>query len=209
MKRKPPKRNTCACGKLCWYDPYSTIQDTQCPNCKLKNLLSGDTKAVKQGLYSKHPTKRTQKLKKSPKMLAMENADLWFSRYIRIKYAYKIQNGEVYCQCIVERSVIKLAKNIDNGHCFSRGNKPTRYFEDNCRPQNRSSNRWKGEEHHYIFIDHLKEEIGEERFNNVDKLRREDGQDNIVYYKEQSTKYRKLVNQLVKKHDIIKWWQRK
>ena len=202
----PKDKTKCACGKSIPQRWNSTIQEKQCPNCKLKNLSSGDTQAVKFELSSRRSTKKTQKKKDSPKTLAMKNADLWFSRYIRIKYAYSIQNGEVSCQCIVERNIIKLAQNMDNGHCFSRGNKPTRYFEDNCRPQNRSSNRYKGEEHHYIFIDHLKEEIGEERFNYVDNLRREDGQDNIFYYKEQSDKYRKLVNKLVKEHEIRKWW---
>jgi len=200
------KSKTCACGRGIPQRGNSTIQEAQCPNCKLKNLMSGDAQAVKKGIYSNRRSNSLSKPKKSPKTLAMENADKWFSLYIRIKYSYNIQNGEVFCQCIVDPSVIKNAKHMDNGHCFSRGNKPTRYEEDNCRPQNRSSNRYKGEEHHYIFIDNLTKEIGEERFNRIDALRRENGQDNIVFYKEQSEKYRKLVNKLVIQHEIKRWW---
>jgi len=200
------EKSKCACGRVInKYYFNSTIKRKQCPNCELKNLASGDTQAVNKGLYAKRH-KNVPRGKKSAKSKAMKLADKWFSRYIRIKYAYKIQNGEVFCQCIVERNIIKLAKKMDNGHCFSRGNKPTRYFEDNCRPQNRSSNRYKGEEHHYIFIDHLKEEIGEERFNYVDKLRREQGEDNEIFYKEQADKYRKLTNDLVKEKEVIEWW---
>jgi len=49
-------------------------------------------------------------------------------------------------------------------------------------------------------------QIGEERFEKLNKLRRKEGEDNETFYKEQSTKYRKLVNQLIKEHGINKWW---
>nr|WP_319268257.1 hypothetical protein [uncultured Draconibacterium sp.] len=136
----------------------------------------------------------------------MSNADLWFSRYIRIKYAFRIQDGSVFCRCIVNPGIIKLAQNMDNGHCFSREFKATRYCEDNCRPQNRSSNRFSGEADHYKFIENLTSEIGEERFAKVDELRKSVGEDNELFYRAQATKYRKLVNALVKQHKINKWW---
>jgi hypothetical protein len=205
MEQKPPKTK-CACGRSIPQRWNSTIQEKQCPNCKLKNLTSGDTEAVKFGLSARRSTKKTTPKKKSPKTLAMDNADKWFSLYIRIKYSYSIQDGEVFCQCIVDPSIIKNAKKMDNGHCFSRENKPTRYYEDNCRPQNRSSNRYSGEADHYTFIDNLTEEIGQERFDEVDRLRRTEGEDNIYFYQEQSDKYKKLVNDLAKEHDIKKWW---
>jgi len=195
----------CACGRKIYRKHNSTIWPKMCPNCQLISMLDGSDEVIRKGLEAKKP-RRKKSGKKSPKSAAMRLADDWFSRYIRIKYAYKIQGGEVYCQCIVNRSVIKHAKYFDNGHCYSRDNKTIRYNEDNCRPQNRSSNRYRGEADHYTFIEHLKEEIGEERFNAIDKLRREDGEDNILFYKEQADKYRKLVNELVKKHEINKWW---
>lgn len=192
----------CACGKtMSKYFYNSTIRRKQCPNCDLKNKLSGDAKAVKEGLKKKRTVK-----KKTPRQLAMDNADNWFSRYIRIKYAFKIQDGDVFCRCIINPSIIKHAKFMDNGHCFSRKDKATRYEEDNCRPQNRSSNRFSGEADHYTFIDNLKEEIGEERFNRIDHLRKQEGEDTEMFYKQKSDKYRYLVNRLVNKHNIKKWW---
>jgi len=172
----------------------------------LKNLLSGSTEAVKKGVARRGGTKSTTKKKKSPKSLAMDNADMWFSRYIRIKYSYKIQNGEVYCQCIVSPEVIKLASNMDNGHCVSRKYLTTRYYENNCRPQNRSSNRFSGEADHYTFEDNLRKEIGEDGIDEIHRLRKEEGEDTESFYKSQSDKYRKLVKQLVKEHGIKKWW---
>ena len=206
MERKKPKQRICACGRPTRYNPSSSIQPAQCPNCMLKNLLSGSTEAVKKGVARRGGTKSTTKKKKSPKSLAMDNADMWFSRYIRIKYSYKIQNGEVYCQCIVSPEVIKLASNMDNGHCVSRKYLTTRYYENNCRPQNRSSNRFSGEADHYTFEDNLRKEIGEDGIDEIHRLRKEEGEDTESFYKSQSDKYRKLVKQLVKEHGIKKWW---
>jgi len=206
------------------YNPnYSTIKPKHCPRCQklidfekrreynqklLAQATFNNTSKQTKFSTSKYPIKQKSGKKriKSGKSLAMANADKWFSIYIRIKYAYKIQNGEVFCQCIVNPNIIKLAQRMDNGHGFSRQFKTTRYYEDNCRPQNRSSNRFSGEADHYTFLDNLKKEIGEERFQKLDELRRTEGEDNEMFYKEQSDKYRKLVNELVFKHQIKKWW---
>jgi hypothetical protein len=142
---------------------------------------------------------------KSEKSKAMDLADSWFSRYIRIKYHYKIIGDEVYCRCIVS-GTSENAKNMDNGHCFSREFKPTRFEEDNCRPQNRSSNRYRGEADHYKFIENLTKEIGDERFERINALRKETGEDNEAFYKEMACKYRKEVNRLLKELEIKKWW---
>jgi len=202
--------STCSCGKrMSKYYYNSTIKRKHCPRCEMLNKIDGSYDALKKSFAEKKRrggSSSPKKSKKSPKSLAMNNADLWFSRYIRIKYSYKIQDGEVYCQCIVSPNIIKLAKNVDNGHGYSRDFKSTRYYEDNCRPQNRSSNRFSGEADHYKFLDNLAAEIGEERFEKLNKLRRKEGEDNETFYKEQSTKYRKLVNQLIKEHGINKWW---
>ena len=200
----------CACGKrMSKYYYNSTIKRKQCPRCEMLNKIDGSRDALRDAFSKKSRQSggnSPKKRKKSSKSLAMDLADSWFSRYIRIKYAYKIQNGEVYCQCIVSPNIIKLAKNMDNGHCYSRNFKTTRYEEDNCRPQNRSSNRFSGEADHYEFIDNLTKEIGEERFNRISQLRREDGRDNEAFYKEQAIKYRKLVNELIKEYEIKRWW---
>lgn len=206
IERKKPKRRTCACGRPTKYNPYSSVQPAQCPSCQLKNLVSGDSQAIDKALSRRGATSKPKKRKKSEKELARDNADMWFSRYIRIKYSYRIQDGEVFCQCIVSPSVIKLAKHMDNGHMASRKYLKTRYYENNCRPQNRSSNRFSGEADHYIFEDNLKLQIGQDGIDEIHRIRKEEGEDTVAFYKTQSNKYNKLVNQLIKEHGIKKWW---
>lgn len=204
---------TCNCGRTFRWIPVqkfnSTIKPkapTECRICINTRLLSKSTLNSKDRKNSFNSGNSSKKRKKSSKSLAMENADKWFSLYIRIKYAYKIQDGEVYCQCIVNRSVIKLAKHMDNGHFRSRGYQATRYWENNCRPQNRSSNRFKGELDHDTFGDHLKIEIGPEAFDELNLMYRQETMVSEEYFLEIAKKYRVLVNELVKEHSIKKWW---
>ena len=200
------------CGVEFRYFPRnSTIKPKLCLRCHNKMLLERSNLSRNERIMfktGKYATKKESGLKrrKSAKERARDNADKWFSIYIRIKYAYRIVNSEVICRCIVNPNIIKHAKNFDNGHYFSRKFLLTRYEEDNCRPQNRSSNRFSGEADHYKFRDNLKKEIGEERFNRLDELRRQEGSDIVEFYREQSDKYRKFVNELVKEKDIKKWW---
>ena len=199
----------CACGNSykVYYDYRTGIRkNKKCPSCTYSDMYK--KYSTKEGLSSsinKYGSKGTVH-KKSPKALARDCADHWFSRYIRIKYNYKILNdGTVLCKCIISCGIFP-ANEIDNGHCFSREFKPTRFDEDNCRPQNTSSNRFSGEADHYKFIENLTKEIGEERFARIVKLRKELGEDNELYYREISKKYRLLTNQLIKKLGVKKWW---
>ena len=205
----------------------STIKRKICPRCqKLKdfkkqkeynqkmlsrsNLYNSDKRnGFKSG---KHTPKKKSGLngkknrRKSEKTKAMANADLWFSRYIRCKYHFQIlTDGTVLCKCIISGK-IKEAKKMDNGHCFSRKFLLTRYEEDNCRPQNRKSNRFSGEADHYKFRDNLQEEIGGIRFNRLDELRKQEGNSTTEFYREQSEKYRNRTNDIVKEFSIKKWW---
>jgi hypothetical protein len=199
------------CGKEFKFYQNSTIKPKLCLRCYNKSILersnlSCNSKSLfKTGKYTKKKgsgLKRT----KTDKEKARDNADLWFSRYIRCKYHFQVAtDGTVLCKCIITGK-IKEAKNTDNGHCFSRKFLLTRYEEDNCRPQNRSSNRFSGEADHYKFRDNLLKEIGEERFKRIDELRKQEGEDTTEFYLEQANKYRKLTNELVKKFEIKKWW---
>jgi len=177
-----------------------------------KNLLARASfySNNKQSGYKtgKHTQKQNNGLKrlKSAKTKSMNLADMWFSRYIRIKYHFQIlTDGTVLNRCIIT-GTIKQAKFMDNGHCYSRENKLTRFEEDNCRPQNRSSNRFSGEADHYKFIANLTKEIGPERFNKIDELRKQSGIDSESYYLEQAEKYRLLTNELIKNLGAKKWW---
>lgn len=85
-----------------------------------------------------------------------------FSLYIRTKYSY---NGKCRCYICGKSFPIRL---IDNGHCFVRGNKGTRWNENNCRPQCESCNRY--EDTTDIFKDRLKNELGFELYNQIEQL---------------------------------------
>lgn len=206
-------------------NPYSSIQKKYCFTCqkkkdierkiKNKNLLAQSTFAGRSGkseyktggiATKKGRSSKATKTNKTARQRARDNADLWFSRYIRIKYAYRIMNGDVFCRCIVDPSIIKQAKHMDNGHFFSRKFLLTRYEEDNCRPQNRSSNRFSGEADHYTFQDNLLRQIGEKRFNRLDELRKQEGSDTLEFYQKQASKYKRLVAELVRVNQINKWW---
>ena len=209
---------------------YGTIKPKLCPRCqnlkdfekkredsKLriennKKLLAqstfgskNKTSGFKTGKYTIKERKGLKRLKTS-RQKAMDLADMWFSRFIRIKYHFQIlTDGTVLNKCIIS-GAIKKAISMDNGHCFSRSFKATRFEEDNCRPQNRSSNRFSGEADHYKFIDNLKSQIGEERFNRIDELRKQEGEDSKQFYLEQAEKYRKLTNELLTVIEAKKWW---
>ena len=181
-----------------------------CLYCEGQNKIKRNKELIKQStnksIKSRFSINTKCKSKKTDRQKAMNKADMWFSRYIRIKYSFYIsQSGDVMCKCIVT-GVVKLAKNMDNGHCFSRRFKTLRYNEDNCRPQNRSSNRFSGEADHYRFIDNVKAEIGEEKFNELDRLRHEVGEDDETFNIQQANKYKELINTLLVQLKAKKWW---
>jgi hypothetical protein len=73
-------------------------------------------------------TKKGKKLR--PLKNLQKEADKWMSLYIRHRYAN--WKGEVTCYTCGSRKPIK---DMQNGHFISRAKIPTRYDEDNCRPQ--------------------------------------------------------------------------
>lgn len=212
MSKIPDNKTTCQeCGKEFRFN-LNKIKPKLCLICHNKKLLERSNFAQKKSSpykTGKVSTKNEKGLKrtKSPKSKAKSLADTWFSRYIRIKYAYRILNdGAVLCQCIVTKN-IKAAKFMDCGHCFSRAHLALRYEEDNCRPQTRDSNRFKGEASHYVFKNNLSKEIGQDRVDEMERLKNNIFlDDNTEYYQEMADKYRKLTNELIEEFDIKKWW---
>lgn len=65
----------------------------------------------------------------------IEDLDLVFSRYNRLKYADK--DGMLYCYTSGRHLHWTVAQ---NGHYISRANMATRWMEDNCRPQSEHDN---------------------------------------------------------------------
>lgn len=195
----------CSCGSPIPQPFNSTIYPKLCPSCerikKNKTLLSQSYQSGEK--VSKKDYNKVKK-KKTPIQRAMDRADEIFSRYIRVLFSIEFK-GELFCKDVITDNLYPI-KRVDNGHFFSRKFLLTRYEVDNCRPQNRSSNRFSGEADHYKFGDKLKAQIGEERFNRLDQLRRQKGDDTELFYKEQSAKYRKLFNQLLKEKGVKNPW---
>jgi hypothetical protein len=197
----------CKCGNefTPHYDFRTGILKSKfCPACQYKKAYekSGGNNSFFGGKKGKSKAS-SDKRKKSPKTLAMERADTWFSKWVRMVHSFE-DGGELFCKDIITGHPYHI-KNIDNGHCFSRDHKPTRYHPDNCRPQNRSSNRHRGEADHLKFETNLIAEIGQERFNNIEQLRRELGEDNEAFYKKMSDKYRILFHEEVRKKGLNPW----
>ena len=201
MKNKPDLIE-CSCGNSFRpvYD-YRTgiIKSKKCPSCQFKKVYGRSNLNTSNSDIKK----TTKSRKKSSKSLAMERADKYFSRYIRLKHSF-VSNGRVICKCIVSDSIHDILK-IDNGHFFSRYHKSTRYHEDNCRPQSKSSNRYRGEADKSRFEENLIKQIGKERFNSIKILYKELGRDSEDYYNEIANKYRELVKSEIKKIGINPW----
>lgn len=92
---------------------------------------------------------------------------------------------------------------MDNGHFISRDKKALRYYEDNCRPQNRSSNRFSGEADKDIFGEHLKREIGQERFDKLEIIKNYYFEETEANFRMIAATYRLKVNELVKELGIV------
>lgn len=173
-----------------------------CPSCQYKKAYekSGGGNSFFDGKKRKG---KGSKRGKSSKSKAMGLADKWFSQYIRIRHSVEL-GGELFCRCIVSGKLYHILK-VDAGHYFPRGHKSTRFDERNVWPQNRSSNRYKGENDKHIFKKNLIAKIGEEEYKKLEALHLECGYDTEEYYNEISEKYKKLTREEIKKHDINPW----
>ena len=105
----------CACGRqINQYYHNSTIKRKQCPSCELKNLTSGDAKAVKSGLKKKE-VKR--KKKTSKKKLEDELDEAW-SKLVKLKAGKKCE-------------VCGKTKYLNSHHIYSRGKHSVRWNTEN------------------------------------------------------------------------------
>jgi hypothetical protein len=66
-----------------------------------------------------------------------DDLDVWFSRYIRLKYADA--KGFVFCYT---SGVKSRWQDAQCGHFVPRGNLATRWMEQNCRPQSKNDNEY-------------------------------------------------------------------
>lgn len=198
----------CSCGKK--FKPSyrnGIIISKLCPNCRLKSLHK-ELKPKSVSLYGSVAKSVTEAKKrvKTPRQKMMDKADNIFSQYIRVLFSFQ-SGGELFCRDIITGKIYGI-KHIDNGHCFSRAFKSTRFEVDNCRPQNRSSNRFSGEADHYKFIENLTKEIGEERFTRLDTVRKETEYDTETFYRFQYDTYKFMLKELLEERRIKNPWRK-
>ncbi len=185
----------CSCGRPINNRCNSTIKNKRCPNCELKFHVGNKNPDTKAKVLTYKKTKR------SPKSLAMAKADKYFSQYIRLNHCKVIEGGDPICKCIISGRY-KNIKEIDNGHYISRSCKATRYHEDNCRPQNRSSNRHSGEADHEKFGNNLLKEIGQKRFDNLFKIHNDYTPDTEDHYEFIARYYRNKIKEIIRQLGI-------
>lgn len=195
----------CNCGRKIYPRYNSTIISEKCPTCQLKDATKRQ-KTIKSFPVDKFKT--SAKKKRSARQKAMDNADMWFSRYIRLKHSEihgTVGYSESYCRCFTCGNYYSV-KNIDCGHYIGRGEKHFRFNEDNARPQCKKCNRFKQGEHK-MFHSNLIKEIGSERVDQLLQIQLYPGEDNEIFYREQAKIYREKFNQLVKEKGIINPWK--
>jgi hypothetical protein len=131
---------------------------------------------------------------------AMQSADNYFSRYIRLYYS---KDG--FCTCYTCGTDTPI-KELDNGHYQKREHKATRYHENNCRPQCKTCN---GDVKHNgkqdEFRVNLVNEIGEKEVVEVETLARSIFKVNTKFFRDTSDYYRLKLNELQKTLKVKIW----
>jgi len=232
MTTKPPIiegiKITCLdCKNDFRWVPNSTIKPKRCPRCQnladfqrkqdSAHKIAENKKVLKNaGFYAKKE-KREKHIKipithdkqvrivLGTKSQAMQRADQYFSRYIRLFHSFETTAGQV-CTCYTCGN-IKPIKEAECGHWQRRGFKTTRFHENNARPQcNKCNYRRSGEPEKFEMK--LIREIGAEKVNELKQLAQKEGEDNRIFYSEIAKKYRGKVRELLKERGIENPWKR-
>ena len=95
--------------------------------------------------------------RKNKRSIVSNNADKWFSRFIRARDTAFISNGIPMAMCITCGRTYDVIHEMDAGHFVKRDRKGTRYNEQNVHVQCTRCNRYRsGEEFaHGVAIDRL------------------------------------------------------
>ncbi|MDD4971925.1 MAG: recombination protein NinG [Paludibacter sp.] len=175
------------------------------PNCRLKSLHkefkpSGVCLASELTTARNKPEKRV----KTSRQNAMDRADEWFSKYIRLKYSFE-SGVELFCSCYTCNKPKPILE-AECGHWQRRGYKTVRFHTNNARPQCHQCNYYyQGKPE--IFELNLIRDIGLSKVDELKKLAQEVGEDNEYFYREQAAKYRKLFNILLKERKHQNPWK--
>jgi len=187
-----------------------------CTECEKQRKKKASDKLIQKNrslLAQSHENKskepknalKSKKKENTPRQKAMNLADDWFSRWVRINFAYDIlTDGTVICKCYTCGS-IKKAVLMQCGHWQCRGFKRTRFDERDARPQDVKCNYHRSGEPEKFEINLIKE-IGQDAVNELKVISQEYCKDDEQFYLEYAEKYRIKTNELVKKLKVKKWW---
>lgn len=174
---------TCKCGKEFTARYYNGILKSKyCPACNYAKISH------------KVPSKTNKpKKKRTQTQCAINTADNWYSKYIRLLYSV---DGKAQCYTCGNWHNIKQ---MDCGHWQRRAFNATRYHVNNARPQDTYCNKYRSGQPE-IFEAELIIEIGQEEVNELKRLAL-DSKNNVYpesFFREQAEKYRLLFNDLKK-----------
>lgn len=192
------------CGTKTAYRKYGL-----CSTCQYEWATTNDAGKVwfqKQLISKKKKSEKVEKSKRRAEKReidvsgAMRLADMYFSRYIRVKFS---EDGDCTCYTCGKDHPIK---EVDNGHYQKREHKATRYHENNCRPQCKTCN---GDTKHNgkqdEFRVNLVNEIGEEEVSEIERLARSTINASSAFYRDVADEYRLKLND-IQKILKVKYW---
>lgn len=160
-----------------------------------KSRLTGKKKADKE-IKSENRRKKRELDEKG----AMGLADMYFSRYIRLKHS---ENG--LCTCYTCGAILPI-KESECGHFQKRANKATRFHENNSRPQDKKCNsNIKHNGKQVEFRINLINEIGLKEVEEIERLARSSVKMSAKDYRDIADHYREKVNQLQKELGVKYW----
>lgn len=109
------------------------ILETKARNAVGRAPKLAKRKAVRKLLRSAGVTPKT-------KSDWLRDADMWFSRFIRLRDSEWI-GDDLFCSCVTCGKVYPIHE-IENGHWIPRENHGTRFHEKNCHGQGACCNKW-------------------------------------------------------------------
>lgn len=119
----------------------------------------------------------------------VKKLDKVFSEWLRRSYAD--EDGNVSCYTCGE---VMNWKYIQNGHFFTRGRQNTRWLSENCRPQDYRCNvALKG--NYIIYTRKMLAELGEQRFDDMEKLSKSKDKIPTVQLVEMIKRYTELIKE--------------
>ena len=159
-------------------------------------VLKRTTPLKKTTIKRKPWVKKAEKAGMSkPKLI--KDLDVWFSRYIRLKYS----DSRGYCRCI-SCGKVYFWKEIQNGHYMSRRYMSTRFSEDNCRPQGVECNIF-NQGAIQMYRRALIKEIGEQRVDLIEvRARQENKNWSLFELKQLIEYYKKEVEKLLDEKNL-------